>query len=90
MNWFIPALVNSSVGSSAGTSDELGTMRWPFRSKYRGNCVRISREVISGYCTGSGAERIELPGCVVLRRGLAQRGAAMTAAGLKPWRIRYW
>ena len=30
LNWFIPALVNSSVGSLAGTSDEEWISRWPF------------------------------------------------------------
>src|SRR3954469_8609625 len=29
LNWFIPALVNSSVGSSCGTTGELGTNVWP-------------------------------------------------------------
>ena len=33
LNWFIPALVKSSVGSSPGTSGELGTTRWPFALK---------------------------------------------------------
>src|SRR5262249_30569842 len=47
LNWFIPALVKRRVGSSAGTSDELATMRWPFLSKYFRNDERISLEVIS-------------------------------------------
>ena len=34
MNWFIPALVKSSVGSSPGSSGLLGTTRWPCFSKY--------------------------------------------------------
>src|SRR5262245_44323307 len=42
----MPALVKSSVGSSCGTSDELGTMRCPFCSKYLRNDARISLEVI--------------------------------------------
>jgi hypothetical protein len=33
LNWFIPALVNSRVGSSAGTSELLGTRWWPWASK---------------------------------------------------------
>ena len=33
LNWFIPALVKSSVGSAWGTSDELATRRWPRSSK---------------------------------------------------------
>src|SRR5262245_3082093 len=46
LNWFIPALVKSSVGSSCGTSGELGTIRWPFRSKYLRNERRISLAVM--------------------------------------------
>ena len=33
LNCTIPALVKSSVGSSAGTSDELGRTWWPLRAK---------------------------------------------------------
>ena len=33
LNWFIPALVNSSVGSSPGTTGELATTWWPLDSK---------------------------------------------------------
>ena len=29
LNCTIPAVVSKSVGSPAGTSDELGTSRWP-------------------------------------------------------------
>jgi hypothetical protein len=42
----MPALVKSSVGSSPGTSGELGTTRWPFFSKYVRNDARISFAVI--------------------------------------------
>src|SRR5690348_17279053 len=38
----MPALVNSSVGSFAGTSDELGTMRCPRAEKKSRNRCRIS------------------------------------------------
>ena len=38
----MPALVKSSVGSSPGTSGELGTTRWPCRSKYFRKDARIS------------------------------------------------
>src|SRR6266540_5470595 len=37
----MPALVNRSVGSPAGTSEELATRRWFFDSKYARNCSRI-------------------------------------------------
>ena len=47
LNWFIPALVNSSVGSSCGTTGELGTNVWPcFCTKKSMNCWRISCEVM--------------------------------------------
>ena len=42
LNWFIPALVNSSVGSFVGTSDELRTTRWPRSAKNFRNVLRIS------------------------------------------------
>src|SRR3954464_10372599 len=46
LNWFIPAFVKSSVGSSPGTSGELGTARWPCCSKYFRKDARISFAVI--------------------------------------------
>jgi hypothetical protein len=45
---FIPALVNRSVGSLAGTSEEECTRRCPFDSKKRRNASRISFPV--RYC----------------------------------------
>ena len=70
LNWFIPALVNSSVGSSAGTSGELGTILWPFFSKYLRNDERISFAVIvSFYKT---------------RLGAAQTSAAVSTGGRRP------
>src|SRR5215475_6736652 len=39
----MPALVKSSVGSPAGTSDALGTTRWPRSEKKRRKVARISR-----------------------------------------------
>src|SRR5438477_11288797 len=42
LNWFMPALVNSSVGSSSGTTLEDGTAVWPcFLTKKSRNCWRI-------------------------------------------------
>src|SRR5712692_7001455 len=46
LNWFMPALVNSSVGSSRGTTLEDGTKVCPcFLQKKSMNCWRISVEV---------------------------------------------
>src|SRR5260370_27422695 len=43
LNWFMPALVNSSVGSSRGTTGDDGTNVWPcFLTKKAMNCWRIS------------------------------------------------
>src|SRR5256885_8313351 len=43
LNWFMPALVNSSVGSSRGTTGDDGTNVWPcFLTKKSMNCWRIS------------------------------------------------
>src|SRR5271167_3045706 len=40
LNWFMPALVKSSVGSFAGTSEELRTTLWPRSSKNFRNVLR--------------------------------------------------
>src|SRR6478609_2988423 len=53
LNWFIPAFVNSSVGSSPGTSEELGTMVCPCFWKYSRKLRRISRERITLHCKGA-------------------------------------
>src|SRR3982751_3939400 len=42
LNWFIPALVKSSVGSSPGTTGLDGTTVWPFEAKKLRNVERIS------------------------------------------------
>src|ERR1700730_4906054 len=43
LNWFMPALVNSSVGSSSGTTLLDGTAVWPcFFTKKSRNCCLIS------------------------------------------------
>src|SRR5207249_6919381 len=45
LNWFIPALAKSSVGSSCGTTGDDGTNWWPcFLQKKSMNCWRISVE----------------------------------------------
>jgi hypothetical protein len=42
----MPAFVKSSVGSSRGTTDALGTKVWPLLLKKSINCLRISSDVI--------------------------------------------
>src|SRR5262249_17503585 len=43
LNWFMPALANSRVGSSSGTTGEDGTLGWPcFLQQKSMNCWRIS------------------------------------------------
>src|ERR1700712_5224402 len=44
LNWFMPALVNSRVGSSPGTTGLDGTIVWPFDSKNLRNVDRISAD----------------------------------------------
>src|SRR5688572_26046744 len=48
LNWFMPALVNSRVGSSPGTTGELATTVWPWLSKYLRKVERISEAFIGG------------------------------------------
>src|SRR4051794_34861830 len=46
LNWFMPAFVNKSVGSSCGTTGDDGTNVCPcFWTKKSMNCWRISLEV---------------------------------------------
>src|SRR6266849_4031315 len=45
LNWFMPALVNSSVGSFCGTSDDECTSLCPFCTKKSRNLRRISEPV---------------------------------------------
>src|ERR1700731_4674217 len=45
LNWFIPALVKSRVGSLVGTSELERTTRWPRSSKNRRKVLRISLPV---------------------------------------------
>src|SRR5205807_10181465 len=46
LNWFMPAFVNKSVGSSSGTTLDDGTAVWPcFLTKKSMNCWRISLDV---------------------------------------------
>src|SRR5450432_2875619 len=49
----MPLLVNSSVGSLAGTSDADGTMVCPFDSKYWRNLLRMSAAFMR-FGTGAG------------------------------------
>src|SRR5262249_48423530 len=54
LNWFMPALVNISVGSSRGTTLADGTTVWPcFLAKKSRNCWRIWLAV-SMRCSGLG------------------------------------
>src|SRR5665213_580509 len=46
----MPALVKSNVGSLAGTSDELRTIRWLLAAKKLRNVSRISFPVMYFYC----------------------------------------
>src|ERR1700760_4216769 len=52
LNWFMPAFVNSSVGSSPGTTGEDATMVWPFDSKNFRKVERISAAFIPALSGG--------------------------------------
>src|SRR5215510_15152414 len=78
LNWFMPALVKRSVGSSCGTSGELGTMRWPFFSKYFRKEARISLDVIVSIV----GPRAQAPG---LRAGLEVKPEAWPALWPEAW-----
>src|SRR4051794_15143093 len=58
LNWFMPALVNSSVGSSPGTTGLEGTMVWPFDAKKLRNVERISAAFMTwAFGSNEGARR---------------------------------
>src|SRR3954468_4000515 len=52
LNWFMPAFVNSSVGSSPGTTGDEATMVWPFDSKNFRKVERISAAFIPALSGG--------------------------------------
>src|ERR1700751_5527081 len=54
LNWFIPAFVKSSVGSSPGTTGDEATIVWPFDSKNFRKVERISAAFIPALSGGCG------------------------------------
>src|SRR5262245_27400610 len=66
LNWFIPALVNSSVGSSPGTTGELATTWWPLDSKNFRNVERISAAFMRARDGGRPRVRGRVAGPVIL------------------------
>src|ERR1700752_3115025 len=85
LNWFIPAFVKSSVGSSPGTTGDEATMAWPFDSKNFRKVWRISAAFIPSlsaalderFVAREGARRTGARGTVDYRR----RGAPGQAPG---------
>src|SRR3954468_21137699 len=77
LNWFIPALVNSSVGSSCGTTGDDGTKAWPCRcTKKSMYCWRICALVsMSRDFPG------ESPGLFSNARGRASEGERRALSG---------
>src|SRR5689334_21342808 len=76
LNWFIPAFVNKSVGSSPGTTGLDATIVWPLLSKNFRNVERISEAFIGclwSRCAPGQAARAE--GGDFTRRP-CERGAA--------------
>src|SRR5579863_6553218 len=87
----MPALVNSNVGSLAGTSDELRTMRWLLAAKKLRNVSRISFPVMYLYCDRCGREVSWTPGeqrgelCAPTRfLQIWQNEAKISACPMKP------
>ncbi len=76
MNWFMPALVNSSVGSFAGISELEATRVWPFSSKKRRKDSRMSALFIIPLPeTGRPAERREHVAICAAWRGCPEKSA---------------
>src|SRR3978361_815036 len=73
LNWFMPAFVNSSVGSSPGTTGDEATMVWPFDSKNFRKVERISAAFIPAL--SGGLARVG-PGRASIERSGARRGRA--------------
>ena len=62
LNWFMPALVNSSVGSSCGTTRRRGTNVWPcFLTKKSMNCWRIFDDFKNAEICRKVADKCYLP-----------------------------
>src|SRR5687767_14961023 len=80
LNWFMPAFVNSSVGSSCGTTGELGTNVCPCRcTKKSMNCRRISSDVM-----GSASNRMPCDAAIIekdCRRSSVRRASKQNVPG---------
>ncbi len=74
----MPALVNSSVGSSPGTTGLLATTAWPWLSKYLRKVERISEAFIVGFLLGLAALRVQAP--LFRYRGTPTRRAAWASS----------
>src|SRR5215831_12773798 len=82
LNWFIPALVKSSVGSSPGTTGLDGTMVWPFDAKKFRNVERMSAaftgRLSAASCDAAGRKGERISGrvrdCPARRRRAVARG----------------
>src|ERR1700761_8191666 len=84
LNWFMPAFVNSRVGSSPGTTGDEATMVWPFDSKNFRKVERISAAFIPAL---SGGHAVVSPGRAAgARRGRAE--PSIIGGGVAPPRRR--
>src|SRR3954454_8991481 len=75
LNWFMPALVNSSVGSSSGTTGDDGTIACCFDVKKSRNCWRTSFAVGMEDLGLAAGGRVDVPQRDVLFAG--QPGAVV-------------
>src|SRR6185436_11426533 len=74
LNWFIPAFVNSSVGSSPGTTGLEATTVWPFCAKNSRNVERISAAFIRGDVLGRRGRRVGRGEAAMVGGGGARTG----------------
>src|SRR5215218_2747816 len=81
LNWFIPAFVNSSVGSSPGTTGLEATIAWPFDSKNFRNVERISEAFIGCRSCSREAKRRFYAAELPQRPGGASPGAPSFVVG---------
>src|SRR6185436_626077 len=81
LNWFIPALVNSSVGSSPGTTGLEATTVWPFDSKNFRKVWRISAAFIRGSFGGAFSSESAIIGAGADLRGQERKQPLITREG---------
>src|SRR5689334_10997075 len=79
LNWFMPAFVKSSVGSSSGTTGDERTKVCPcFFTKKSMNCWRISFAEDMGFSSGDKAVALAMRGILKQDTGFVNQGWGRT------------